>query len=74
MNNRNGKQIEIRFDIYNYLNQKHFSTKIGNNDTIFTPDFIFQFDSLSDLEQAIENLIELRDKFLEDTYNECVRI
>ena len=74
MKNGNGRGIEIRFDIYNYLNQKHFSTKIGGNDTIFAPDFIFQFDSLSDLEQAIENLIELRDKFLEDTYNECVRI
>ena len=72
MKNGNGRGVEIRFDIYNHLNQKHFSTKIGGNDTIFAPDFIFQFDSLSDLEQAIENLIELRDKFLEDTYNECV--
>ena len=66
MKNRNRREIQIRFDIYNYLNQKHLSTKIGNNDTLFAPDFIFQFDSLSDLEQAIENLIELRDKFLEE--------
>ena len=66
MKNGNGRGVEIRFDIYNYLNQKHFSTKIGSNDTIFTPDFIFQFDSLSDLEHAIENLIELREKFLEE--------
>lgn len=66
MKNGNGRGVEIRFDIYNYLNQKHFSTKIGGNDTIFAPDFIFQFDSLSDLEQAIENLIELREKFLEE--------
>lgn len=62
MKNRNGREVGIRFDIYNYLNQKHLSTKIGGNDT----DFIFQFDSLSDLEQAIENLIELREKFLEE--------
>ena len=66
MKNRNGREVEIRFDIYNYLNQKHFSTKIGGNDTLFTPDFIFQFDNLSDLEQTIENLIELREKFLEE--------
>lgn len=66
MKNRNGREVEIRFDIYNYLKQKHFSTKIGGNDTLFAPDFIFQFDSLSDLEQTIENLIELRDKFLEE--------
>lgn len=66
MKNRNGREVEIRFDIYNYLNQKHFSTKIGGNDTLFTPDFIFQFDTLSDLEQAIENLIDLRNRFLEE--------
>lgn len=66
MKNRNKREVEIRFDIYNYLNQKHFSTKIGSNDTLFTPDFIFQFDNLSDLEQAIENLIELREKFLDN--------
>ena len=63
MKNRDRREVEIRFDIYNYLNQKHFSTKIGDNNT---PDFIFQFDNLSDLEQAIENLIELREKFLEE--------
>ena len=66
MKNRNGREVEIRFDIYNYLNQKHFSTKIGGNDTLFAPDFIFQFDSLSDLDQAIEELIELREMFLEE--------
>lgn len=66
MKNRNGREVEIRFDIYNYLNQKHFSTKVGSNDTLFTPDFIFQFDTLSDLEQAIEDLIELRNMFLEE--------
>ena len=66
MKNRDRREVEIRFDIYNYLNQKLFSTKIGGNDTLFAPDFIFQFDNLSDLEQAIENLIELREKFLEE--------
>ena len=66
MNNRNGRQIEIRFDIYNYLKQQTLSTKIGCNDTIFTSDFIFQFDDLSDLEDAIEKLIDLRDLFLKD--------
>lgn len=50
MKNRNGREVEIRFDIYNHINQKHFSTKIGGNDTLFVPDFIFQFDSLSDLD------------------------
>ena len=64
MKNGNGRLVEIRFDIYNYINQKLFSTKIGGNDTIFAPDFIFQFDNLSDLEQAIDNLIELRSRFL----------
>ena len=66
MKNRNGREVEIRFDIYNHINQKHFSTKIGGNDTLFAPNFIFQFDSLSDLEETIENLIELREKFLEE--------
>lgn len=66
MKNRNNREVEIRFDIYNYLTQKHLSTKVGGNNTLFAPDFIFQFDSLSDLEQAIEDLIELREKFLEE--------
>lgn len=64
MKNENGKERKIQFWIVNPITNQKLGIDIGENKYI-RPD-IYYFDGIIDLEIAIENLIDLRERFIKE--------
>lgn len=64
MKNENNKEVRIQFRITNPITCQELGINIGENKYL-RPD-IYYFDGIIDLEIAIEKLIDLRKRFLEE--------
>ena len=63
-NENNNKEVKIQFRITNPITRQKLGIEIGENKYL-RPD-IYYFDGIIDLELAIEKLIDLRNRFLEE--------
>ena len=64
MKNENGREIKIQFRVKNPITCQTLGIEIGENKYL-NPD-IYYFDGLIDLEIAIEKLLDLRERLLEE--------
>lgn len=64
MKNENNKERKIQFWIVNPITNQKLGIDIGENKYL-RPD-IYYFDGIIDLEIAIENLIDLRERFIKE--------